>query len=234
MRCLMPVLLLVGFGWLPATAEDASPESVKLFNGKDLSGWSGLEGLWSVEDGAIVGRTTEADPIKHNTFLVWDEGQPGDFELTTEFLIESGNSGIQYRSEVVDADKFIVGGYQADIDFSNRFAGIIYSERTGRGILVERGEKVSIGADGEKTKERFADGTALAAAIHPGKWNTYRIVARGNHMVQYINDTKVSELIDDEEGKAARSGVIALQLHQGPAMVVRFKNMVLKSLASGQ
>ncbi len=225
-----PALCLVCFAPIAVAEENGSGEVVSMFNGKDLSGWSGRSDLWSVEDGAIVGRTTEEDPIETNTFLVWDEGKPDDFELLAEFKIESGNSGIQYRSEVLDAEKYVLGGYQADIDFDNRFAGIIYSERTGRGILAERGEKVTIAGDGEKSSERFADGTALGAKIHPGKWNKYRIVANGNHLTQYINGVKVCELIDGENEKAAESGVIGLQLHQGPAMVVRFKNMTLRPL----
>ncbi len=75
--------------------------------------------------------------------------QPDNFELTAQFKIEGGNSGIQYRSKVIDEDKFVVSGYQADIDFTNKFAGILYEEK-GRGILAKRGEKVTIDEAGEK------------------------------------------------------------------------------------
>ena len=210
-------------------AQQSPSKATALFNGRDLSGWAGREDLWSVEDGAIVGRTTEENPIQGNTFLIWQEGQPSDFELTADFKIEGGNSGIQYRSKVVDDQKYVVSGYQADIDSTNQFAGIIYEER-GRGILTARGVKTIIGPDGEMTTERFAKSEALAKGIHPGKWNTYRIVADGNHLTQYINGTKVSELIDKQSEKAAESGVIALQLHRGPAMTVRFKNLSLREL----
>src|SRR5437660_812454 len=87
-----------------ATEEGFTP----IFNGKDLTGWDGNPALWSVKDGAIVGQTSEANPIKNNTFLIWTNGQPGDFELRCSFKIEplntSGfaNSGIQYRSKVLD------------------------------------------------------------------------------------------------------------------------------------
>ncbi len=228
----LPAAILVSVSslTLPARGEEGKGDPVSLFNGKDLTGWVGRDDLWSVKGGAIVGRTTEEDPIDGNTFLIWKGGQPSDFELIVEFKIDSGNSGIQYRSEVLDEEKFVVGGYQADIDFSNRYAGIVYSERTGRGILAERGEKVTIGKDGKKEIDRFADGTSLGAGIHPGKWNEFRIVADGNHLVQYINGAKVSEVIDGETDKAKKSGVIALQLHQGPAMVVSFKNLTLRPL----
>ncbi len=83
--------------------------------------------------------------------MIWQGDYPENFELTAQFKIEGGNSGIQYRSKVIDEEKFIVGGYQADIDFSNKFAGILYEEK-GRGILAKRGETVTIDADGEKSK----------------------------------------------------------------------------------
>jgi hypothetical protein len=205
----------------------ASPsQSVSLFNGKDLSGWIGREDLWSVEDGQIVGRTTAEDPIQYNTFLIYTGSEPGDFELTLQFKIESTNSGIQYRSKILDRDKFIVGGYQADIDYSNRYAGILYEEK-GRGILAERGQSVTIGEDGKKTIKKFADGKRLGNGIHPGEWNDYRIVAKGNRLQHFINETMTAEVIDNQPQKAAEKGVIAFQLHRGDPMVVRFKNIVL-------
>ena len=141
-------LLMVTLVLSPALAQD-KPEGKSIFNGKDLSGWEGAAGLWSVEDGAITGKTTEADPIKNNTFLVWKEGKVGDFELTLEYRIQGGNSGIQYRSQLVDKEKFIVGGYQADIDSGARYTGINYEER-GRGIMADRGQLVQVTAAGEK------------------------------------------------------------------------------------
>ena len=212
-----------------ALAEDAGNKASQdgmLFNGKDLTNWTGRDDLWSVENGQIVGRTNADNPIKHNTFLIYSGGKPADFELTLQFKIESGNSGIQYRSKVIDKDKYIVGGYQADIDFTNRFCGILYEEK-GRGILAERGQSVTIEKDGEKSRKTFADGRSLGNGIHPGKWNDYRVVAKGNHTQHFINGAMTAEVFDNQPEKSSSSGVIALQLHQGPPMVVRFKNIVL-------
>ena len=100
----------------------------------------------------------------------------------------------------------------------------------GRGILAQRGESVTIDADGEKAKQRFGDATKLGAGIHPGKWNDFRVVAKGNHLQHFINETMTSELIDQQTEKAATDGVIALQIHRGPAMVVRFKNIKIRKL----
>ena len=203
-----------------------SSESISLFNGKDLSGWIGRDDLWSVEDGQIVGRTVAEKPLQQNTFLIYTGDERGDFELTLQFKIENTNSGVQYRSKVIDKEKFVVGGYQADIDFSNRYAGILYEEK-GRGILAERGQSVTIDEQGEKTRKRFADGVKLGNGIHPGQWNDYRIVAKGNHLQHFINEAMTAEVFDHQSDKSASTGVLAFQLHRGDPMVVRFKNIVL-------
>lgn len=201
-------------------------DSVSIFNGKDLSGWIGREDLWSVEDGQIVGRTVADKPLQQNTFLIYTGSEPGDFELTFQFKIENTNSGVQYRSKIIDKENFVVGGYQADIDFSNRYAGILYEEQ-GRGILAERGQSVTIDDKGEKTTKKYADGRKLGNGIHPGKWNEYRVVANGTHLQHFINETMTAEVFDNQSDKSASSGVIAFQLHRGDPMVVRFKNIVL-------
>ena len=79
----------------------------------------------------------------------------------------------------------------------------------------------------DKTHKNFTDGRALGKGIHPGQWNDYRIVAKGNHLQHLINETMTAEVIDNQSHKSASSGVIAFQLHRGDPMVVRFKNIVL-------
>lgn len=215
-----------------AFADDPKPSDAGvtvLYDGGDLSGWTGREDMWSTENGEIVGRTVPENPLKENTFLIWQGGQPDDFELTAEFKIEGGNSGIQYRSKVVNDQRFVVGGYQADIDFGNRYAGILYEEK-GRGILAERGQRVTIGADGKKETEQFGKAEDLGKGIHPGQWNDFRVVANGNHLQHFINDTLTMEVIDQQSDRAATNGVIALQLHAGPPMTVRFKNIKIRAL----
>lgn len=238
MRCLTPfcqilfVTTLIGLTGSHAFADETTSslqggQVTVLFDGESLTGWSGRDDLWNVQDGAIVGTTSEADPIKQNTFLVLDSPIEGQFELTLQFKLEGGNSGIQYRSVVLDDKEYVVSGYQADIDSTNKFAGILYEEK-GRGILAKRGQKVTVGEDGKKQVEAFADHDELAAAIHLGEWNDYRILVRGNRLEQFINETKMIELIDNQSEKARDSGVIALQLHRGPAMKASFKNITIR------
>jgi hypothetical protein len=210
-----------------AQDKKADPASVSLFDGKSLQGWSGLTN-WSVQDGAITGENKADAPIAQNTFLVYEKPVK-DFELTLEFKILGGNSGIQYRSKLFDKDKFVVGGYQADIDANKRYMGINYEER-GRGIMAERGEIVAVDAQGKKSRVGSAgDADALLSQIKWEDWNRYKIVAKGHVLQHFINDQLMSEVQDSESAKSAAEGVLALQLHAGPPMKVQFKNIMLKT-----
>jgi hypothetical protein len=205
---------------------------VRLDNGKDLSGWRGDKTYWSVEDGALTAKTTADSRLtkeKYNTFLIWEGGQPADFELRLKYKIVGGNSGVQYRSRVIDEAKFIVSGYQADIDASPKYTGMNYEEKA-RAILAQRGERVTIGADGKKEIEKVGDPVELQAKVKNEDWNEYRVVAQGNHLQHFVNGMLMSEVIDNQKDKAATSGVIALQAHQGFAMTVQFKDIYLKAL----
>ncbi len=208
------------------TEAERSIDGQSIFDGSTLKGWSGLQENWRVEDGAITGENFEKSPIGHNTFLVFDRPVK-DFELKADFKISGGNSGIQYRSKLIDKEKFIVGGYQADIDSNERFTGINYEER-GRGILVERGDIVRIESDGQRSRiGTTGDPKALISKVNATDWNTYRIVAKGMLLQHFINDVLMSEIDDRETDKRAAEGIIALQLHAGPPMKIQFKNLIL-------
>lgn len=200
-----------------------------LFDGKSLSGWSGDSEIWRVEDGVIVGETSDDSPIEYNQFLTWTDGEVDDFELLVEFKIESGNSGIQFRSFPLDNPNAI-GGYQADIDAENKWSGTCYGEKF-RGILAKRGQKTVIGDDGKPGQiEKIGEPDELAKAVKPGEWNEYKVVARGFVIEQFINGVKMSEVVDEDEDTRRRGGLLAFQVHKGPAMKVSFKNIRLKRL----
>lgn len=234
MRFLLSVSLIVSCLYSAGFAQETGFKEI--FNGKDLTGWKGKENLWSVEDGAITGKTTAEDPIKSNTFLVWQDGQVGDFELELEYRLRAanpdkpgGNSGIQYRSKIINEAEYIVGGYQADIDLSLQYSGINYEEK-GRGILAQRGQRVTIAGKDDKKSESIGDAGELGKKIKGGEWNKYRVVAKGNRLSHYINDTLMSEVIDEQTDKAAKEGVLAFQIHVGPPMIIQFRKVMLKSL----
>jgi hypothetical protein len=223
----------------PASAEDAKP----IFNGKDLDGWDGNPVLWSVKNGCITGITPPdpADPkkglIKHNTFLVWRAGTVRDFELTFMYRIEKGNSGVQYRSKELPKGDFgpIISGYQADFEAGTTYSGILYEERA-RGILAKRGEKTVVkpGPDGKKpiveVTGSVGNSAAIQASIKDEDWNEYKIIAKGNHVQHFINGQMTVDVTDEDAANAPKEGLLALQIHQGPPMVVQFKDLMLKEL----
>lgn len=207
----------------------------QLFDGKTLKGWNGNPKFWSVEDGAITGKTTPDNPTQGNTFLIWEGGETTDFELNLEYRIQGGNSGIQYRSFPLKnaADEWRVGGYQADIDSGDTYSGILYGEKF-RGILGKRGQQTKLTRNNGKFKveliEQFGDSNAIQKKINKDDWNTYRIVADGFHFTHYINGVKTVEVTDADEKERRKSGVLALQLHAGPPMTIQFKNIRLTPL----
>ena len=205
----------------------------KLFDDKSLKGWEGDPKFWSVQDGAILGQTTKENPTKGNTFLIWKDGKLGDFELTLDYKIEAGNSGIQYRSFVKPGkhDGWRIGGYQADLEAGDKFSGICYGEGF-RGILSMRGMKTTLTLDGKgklkKDAKQFGDSAEIGKVVKKGKWNKYKITAKGFNFQHFINGVKTTELIDNDEKTRRKDGLLALQLHAGPPMKVLFKNIVLK------
>lgn len=230
-KVLFGVAAMVGFAFhctATLAADGAGDGFVCLFDGKSLDGWEGKTQFWSVRDGAITGQTTADNPTKGNTFLIWRGGKVGDFELRLQFRMVGGNSGIQYRS--TEMDGFVVGGYQADFDASHNFIGILYEER-GRGIIGVRGKKTIIGEDGKKEIDgSTCDEKAFLASLKKEDWNEYVVIAKGNHLVQKINGFTTVEVTDNQTEKSRAEGILALQLHAGPPMLVQFKDIQLKQL----
>lgn len=214
-----------------------------LCNGRDLTGWDGNPDLWSVKDGAIMGKTTDANPIKVNTFLIWTNGVTTDFELRCSFRITANNdknfanSGIQYRSKVLDPKQWIVGGYQADMEAGESYTGILYDERGvagGRGIMAARGEKVVWDSDGKKqVTASLGKSEEIQATIKKADWNDYVVIVKGNHFQHFINGHATVDVTDECASKFVNSGVLALQLHVGGAMTVEFKDLRIKKLEGG-
>ncbi len=227
------VTILLALLLLPSIAvvTSAQPQEGKgfqrIFNGENLQGWSGDPEFWSVENGAIVGEKPKGDP-GYNTFLVWEEAQPEHFELKLEFKIDSGNSGIQYRSKRLD-NKYRMHGYQGDIDAAGKYIGLNYDEG-GRGILAKRGQRVVISENGEKTKNRERDPEALLKKIDLEGWNEYHIIARGDRLIHRINGEVMSVVVDRQEADKRGGGYLGFQLHQGMSMKISFRNIRLKPL----
>ncbi len=213
------------------SAPGLEPGFVSLFDGKTLDGWQGDRGIWSVEDGAITGRTTAQTKLKENSFLVWKD-QVENFELRLKFRLEGGNSGIYYRARKrppgqTKGDPLV--GTQADFDASGRWTGVIM-EYLLRDVLAERGQKVVIDEAGKKqVVGSVGRPDDLLKAVKPGDWNDYTVIAKGGRVVLAINGATMCEL-DDRDPKRLVHGRLALQVHAGPPMRVQFKDIFLRRL----
>ena len=199
-----------------------------LFDGKTLDGWDGDPRFWRVEDGCITGQTTKENPAPRNTFLIWRGGKPADFQLKIEFRMPNpgfANSGVQIRSWE-GPEKWRVSGYQPDMDSTDHYTGTCYGENY-RGGLAGRGERVTIGKDGQRSVEHFGKSDELGKFIKHRDWNEYDITARGNRITEKINGHLMCEVIDEDKA-ARKDGIIALQIHAGPPMKVQFRNVRFK------
>lgn len=206
---------------LPQQQESAA--AVSLFDGRTLAGWHGDPAVWKVEDGCLVGSSGDT-PVAANTFLVWTGGEVADFEFTCEVqLTGDNNSGVQYRSQRVG--EFGVVGYQADVHPRPEYLGMLYEER-GAGILCRSGRFVARDAAGGV---RDLGAVAGPRQLDLAQWQSLRIVARGN-LLQHEFGGRVTAIVQDDLATAPRRGVLALQVHSGDPMTVRFRNLTLRTL----
>lgn len=174
-----------------------------LFNGKDLSGWKiyGTE-KWYVDKGELI---CESGPDKQYGYLA-TEKEYKDFELTLSFKQESnGNSGVFFHSQIEGTK---ISGWQAEVAPLNMHSGGIY-ESYGRGWLIQPpGEKESV--------------------LKEGEWNDMNVRVKGNQVTTWLNGIEMITLTDDKIG--SHSGKIALQIHDGGGVKVRWKNISIRSL----
>lgn len=215
----------------PIPLDDSDAGFVPIFDGKSLNGWEGDSRYWRVENGEIVGEVTPATLLKQNNFLIWRGGQPANFELKVQFRISAqGNSGINYRSEEFPGTKYLLKGYQADIDGANRYTGQNYEER-GRTFLAPRGT-ITYAATRQKPAVIAQIGSAeeLKQYIKNGDWNEYHVIARGNVLIHVLNGHVMCEVIDEDTEHRKMSGLIGVQVHVGPPMKIEYRSFLLKQL----
>lgn len=204
-------LALLPFLTLAAHAEEEV--FVPLFNGEDLTGWDGDPRLWKVENGEIVG-STDGVTIEHNTFLSTKK-EYSDFVLRAKVKLRNHNSGIQFRSE--QHPDYVAAGYQADIAEATYY-GMLYEEKK-RGIM-------------DYWKAMSPEQQAETQTwVKKDDWNQYEITCKGDQITLVLNGHTTCDIVDPE---GAKKGIIALQLHAGPEMEVRFKDIEIRDLSSGK
>lgn len=178
-------------------------KSKSIFNGKNLNGWKihGTE-KWYVEDGLLV---CESGPDKGYGYLSTEKFY-NDFELEVEFQQEAnGNSGVFFRS-TFEGTK--VSGWQVEVAPPNHDTGGIY-ESYGRGWLVQIPDE----------KENI---------LKMGEWNHMKIRVQGGHVTTWLNGQQMIDITDEKI--AAGKGAIALQIHDGGGIKVKWRNLKVKEL----
>lgn len=174
-----------------------------IFNGKDLSGWQiyGTE-KWYVNGGELI---CESGPDKGYGYLGTEKTYK-DFELNLQFKQEAdGNSGVFFHSTITGTR---VAGWQVEVAPKGHDTGGIY-ESYKRGWIVKP----------EKAKDE---------ALKVGKWNKMKIIVKGNNVKTYLNGTEMVNHTDDAYGSIA--GSIALQIHDGGGIKVRWKKLNIKEI----
>lgn len=221
---------------------DAPPEVAgmkALFNGKDLTGWDGDPRLWSVKEGVIHGETTAENSAKGNTFIIWKDGTTKDFELRLSFRCNAtNNSGIQYRSKHITEGKvgnqWVVRGYQHELRNETQLpsvSGFIYDEGGKRGRICLVGEQATWEKEGKKLfKSDLVNQEAFKKLFKLDDWNDVVIIAKGNHIQHYLNNTLILDFTDNHPELALTEGILALQLHAGKPMWAEFKNIRIREI----
>lgn len=190
-------------GFVFCTLFTFSQEKVSLFNGKDLTGWTnnGTE-KWYVENGELV---CESGPDKQYGYLSTSKSYK-NFILTLQFKQEAnGNSGVFFRSSIEGVK---ISGWQCEVAPLNMHTGGIY-ESYGRGWLIQP----------KPEDEKW---------LKEGEWNTMKIEVKGDEVTTWLNDHQMIYLKDATIGKG--DGFIALQIHDGGGIKVRWKNLELTEL----
>ena len=215
----------------PETAEPATGWRT-LFNGKDLTGWSGDPKLWSVREGVIRGETTPDARANGNTFLIAEDLLLENFELELSFRCSAtNNSGIQYRSKHITVgnpkNAWVVRGYQHEIRNENKFpnvSGFIYDEGGKRGRICPVGERAVWADKGKLVTGQLIDEAGFAELFRLDDWNDVRIVAEGNRLRHFMNGTLILDFTDDDT-HVLREGILALQLHAGAPMWAEYRGI---------
>ncbi len=199
---------------------------MSLFDGKSLRGWEGDGKYWSVKEGAITGVTDGS--LTMNRFLTWTGSTIRNFDLRVMVKVsEGGNSGLQYRGKSApELGLDVVTGYQCDVVADNPDYNGMLSEEKGRRILSHTGEKVVVDPAGQP----WVVGEMPVEEFAAGQWHEYRVLVEGNHHRHWIDGHPTADLLDFDEKGRALEGVLAVQVHVGPAMEIQYKDFRIKHL----
>ena len=199
----------------PSHAQVRPQRAVKIFNGKDLSGWKGDASIWSAGDGILTGNTDTNSDTAQISSLEFSGGPVNDFELKLKARFTgTGSANIGYR-----------GNYRFAISPKLKISGSI--SETGRcGILARRG--VHARASASTGQSRIIGTIQTPDKIELDAWNDITIIARGNRLIHKINGEITSTLVDDDPERRSLEGLLSLQIDAGSVAKFELKDIVLR------
>ncbi len=231
-----------------------------LFDGKTMTGWDGATDVWSVEDGSIVGKSTDEHP-SGTTNLILKGQNFGNFRLRLEFKMEGAgaNGGVQYRSRMAPARErtipadatpevkarlekqmtvakmrapWAMSGYQYDFNYAGQYVGQLYEQTSTRGIMTFPGDIAAF--EGGDLKPRLIGAVATPDEVKgwykKDDWNQMEIIADGQTLTHVLNGHVVSVTVDTDPEKKASSGLIALEIEGGGTLKIAHRNIYIKKI----
>jgi len=211
----IPLILPSGNGICQHVGDKTAVEPIKLFNGKDLTGWSGNTYNWRVEDGLLIGATKSKKDPERAQWIITEE-KFDDFELTLWVKLEGDgnrNTGVYYHGEWNEEEEVV--GYEFDIGGWGGEKELWWGElhdpyRRDMWITLLKKEE-------------------LVALYNKKGWNHVRIKVEGNHIQHWLNGVKTVDWLEEDES-IKKSGFIGFQLHNESKFEARFRNIILKNL----
>jgi hypothetical protein len=247
-----------GCGYPPEALDDTDHTGwTQLFDGHTLHGWDGNPEVWRVEEGAIMAESTASRRVG-TTYLIWQGGQPADFELKLQIKADSDiHSGVFYRGKVgpapprapsparsgvpaanrpqqtppaIPADpRWNVTGYALDFDYGLDNDGNVQDTTRSENQIGWRGHIVRMLAGQRPTSiGALGDRDAMKAFVKQGDWNQLHVIAYGNTLTHIVNGHVMAVVIDDDAGARKTSGVIALQIEQFGTGKIWFRDVWLR------
>ena len=200
--------------FVPPPVPSTNGEFVAMFNGRDLTDWSGDAAHWSVKDGFITAQAGPSEPKDH-FLLAWQKGNAGDFEMHFSYRFrvlrgnKSPNGGVYYRMSTTTN----ISGYQYDIVTNPRDNGAVQDDRRRPSRIAGYGDAVE-GTSTNKHPLLFSlgDTNKLNATKHED-WNRCVIIASSNRVTHYLNGVLVADVMDLSKSRRHTNGALALELY---------------------
>ena len=219
-------------------APQAHARFESIFDGKTLDDWEGRSDLWKVEDGAIVGSKVGKE-IEANTFLIYTGSKVRNFHLKVKLRMTGENNSGNHvsRSNQPKACPMVCPDRKWTFIPNLNTPACIIVKKTGRGIIAQRGQKVTVPAelnDKGKTTPKVTGKLPMEPVFNLSEWNEYEIIALNKRSIHIINGVVTVDVTDHDETTKLTGAISGFQLHRGPDMTIYVKDVQLSHLRGAE